>query len=316
MKEIGGYFELELLNKSRHYHSDALRLNTARNCLEYILRAENYSKIYIPYYTCDVLLEPINQTNTDYEFYSIDEYLNPIFEKELNSDEGFLYTNYYGIKDKTVKLLAEKYGKQLIIDNAQSFFSKPIEGVNTFYSARKFFGVPDGAYLYSNNLLKESIKQDFSSERMSHLLKRIDQSANKGFIDYQTNDKLLNNQPIRYMSNLTARIMGTIDYESAQKKREQNFNYLHSLIGNHNLMQLHDLPTAPMVYPFLCEDTNLRRKLINNSVYVATYWKNVLDWVEKDSLEHYLVNNLLPLPIDHRYGKEDMDLIHKIIYES
>ena len=36
---IGGYFELELRNGA-YYHKDAIRLNTARNCFEYILRSE------------------------------------------------------------------------------------------------------------------------------------------------------------------------------------------------------------------------------------------------------------------------------------
>ena len=54
MKEIGGYFELEL-HKGGHYHPDALHLNTGRNCFEYILRAKGYKKVYIPYYTCCLL---------------------------------------------------------------------------------------------------------------------------------------------------------------------------------------------------------------------------------------------------------------------
>lgn len=43
MDAIGGYFELEL-RKGEHYHKDALRLNTARNCFEYILLARKYKK--------------------------------------------------------------------------------------------------------------------------------------------------------------------------------------------------------------------------------------------------------------------------------
>ncbi len=35
MDAIGGYFELEL-RKGEHYHKDALKLNTARNCFEYV----------------------------------------------------------------------------------------------------------------------------------------------------------------------------------------------------------------------------------------------------------------------------------------
>ena len=69
---IGGYFELEL-NKSIDYHRNAIALNTARNALEYILIAKKYQKVYIPYFTCDVILEPFQKLNIAYEFYKIDE---------------------------------------------------------------------------------------------------------------------------------------------------------------------------------------------------------------------------------------------------
>ena len=60
MEPIGGYFSLELPHYGE-YHKDAIRLNTGRNCLEYILRVRNYKKVYIPYYTCDVVLEPFKK---------------------------------------------------------------------------------------------------------------------------------------------------------------------------------------------------------------------------------------------------------------
>ena len=143
MKEIGGYFELEL-HKGGHYHPDALYLNTGRNCFEYILRAKGYKKVYIPYYTCEVMLEPLRKCGVKWEFYHINEDFEPLISYSLATDEAFLYTNYWGLKQACVKRLAERYGKQLIVDNAQAFFASPIEGVDTFYSARKFFGVPMG----------------------------------------------------------------------------------------------------------------------------------------------------------------------------
>ena len=50
MSAIGGYFELEL-RKGEHYHKEALRLNTARNSFEYILRARGYKR-----YICLIIL--------------------------------------------------------------------------------------------------------------------------------------------------------------------------------------------------------------------------------------------------------------------
>ena len=42
MKELGGYFELELPKKTE-FHKDAVRLNSGRNALEYILLAKSYT---------------------------------------------------------------------------------------------------------------------------------------------------------------------------------------------------------------------------------------------------------------------------------
>src|SRR5690606_35186346 len=97
MKEIGGYFGLELDNHD-HYHKNAVFLNTARNCFEYILQARKINKVYLPYYTCDVILEPIVTQNIDYEFYSIDENFDPIINFKLGEFEVLLYVNYFGIK--------------------------------------------------------------------------------------------------------------------------------------------------------------------------------------------------------------------------
>ena len=94
---IGGYFGLEL-RSGEHYHKNAIRLNTARNCFEYVLRARGYRKVYIPYYTCDVMLEPLKKLHVEYEFYPIDINLEPKNDIVLNEGEAFLYTNYYGLK--------------------------------------------------------------------------------------------------------------------------------------------------------------------------------------------------------------------------
>ncbi len=39
-KAIGGYFGLELRH-GEHYHKDAIRLNTARNCFEFVFFKTN-----------------------------------------------------------------------------------------------------------------------------------------------------------------------------------------------------------------------------------------------------------------------------------
>lgn len=307
MDAIGGYFGLELRH-GEHYHKDAIRLNTARNCFEYVLRSRQYTKVYIPYYTCEVMLEPLKKLGVQYEFYSINEKLEPVVLPDLKENEAFLYTNYYGLKQDCVLKLANCFGNRLIVDNAQAFYAKPIQGIDTFYSARKFFGVADGAYLYTDCRLEVNFEQDQSYDRMSHLLKRTDVGAEFGYRDFRLNDDSLINNPIRRMSNLTEKILGSIDYENCREKRIENYKYLDEHLKSSNKIHF-DLAdgAAPMVYPYWINDDSLRKKMIDNKIYVATYWPNVCQWCQKGNMEQEFVSDLLPLPIDQRYGKQDME---------
>jgi len=292
MKEIGGYFEMSFDNK-QPFHKNAIELNTARNCFEYIILARQVKKIYIPHYTCEVMLEPLKRHNINYEYYYLDKNLDPIIPDSFQKDDFLLYTNYFGIKQRTVESLSFTI-RHLIIDNSMAFYAKPLENIDTFYSARKFFGVSDGAYLYSNMIMDEKIEIDYSYNRMLHLFKRIELGANDAYHFFLENDFSLYNQPIRQMSKITRQIMSSINYSDIKNIRERNFLFLHSFLVGYNELQI-DISylNGPMFYPFL-NTLELKTKLIANKIYVLT-------------------NNLLALPIDQRYAIEDMKFILKII---
>lgn len=313
MEAIGGYFELELC-KGEHYHRNAIRLNTAKNCFEYVLKSREYEKVYIPYYTCDVMLLPLNKLEVDYEFYHINEELEPTEIPKLNANEAFLYTNYFGLKQECVKRLAKEYGKQLIVDNAQAFYADPLEGIDTFYSARKFFGVPDGAYLYTDKLLQQEFEQDCSYERMSHLLKRIELGAEAGYQDFRKNDDL-SNQGIKKMSRLTEAILSGIEYEFARARRRENYLMLEQVLASTNMLHLNmDENTVPMVYPYWVDNgLALKKKLIDKKVFVATYWPSVQEQCQKEFLECVLANQVVFIPVDQRYGLSETNKIIEII---
>jgi hypothetical protein len=312
-RAVGGYFELEL-RRGREYHQDAIRLNTGRNALEYILKTRRHRKVYIPYYTCEVLLQPILKLGIDFEYYKIDKSFEPLFDfQKIGVDEAFVYTNYFGLKDQYISSISGQV-RNLIIDNAQAFFSRPVSGVDTFYSARKFFGVPDGAYLFTDQKSDESFDQDHSSERCAHLLARADSDAETGYPSFLKNEELLDNNPIRKMSRLTQALLGSIDYEEQKKRRQENFYSLHLALKDFNLLPLSlDSEIVPLAYPFLTEDNQLRRRLIDGRVYIARYWQEVRELVNPDSLEYKFTENLLPLPIDHRLGQDDLQHIINLV---
>lgn len=306
---IGGYFSFET-NRGSHFHTDALRLNTAKNCLEYILRSREYRNVYIPAFTCKIVQVPFQTLGINFTEYSINDDLEPVGLPQLKNDEAFLYTNYFGIKSTYSEFLSSKYGNRLIIDNAQAFFDKPLYGIDTFYSARKFLGVSDGAYLYTDKPLDLSLTKDISYERMNHLFKRIDLGPEHAYADFNMIERQLSSEPIKLMSTVTECLLGNINYNDVIERRKSNFRFLHRYLAKANLMRF-DLSEnmVPMVYPYLSSDKNLKNRLIAHRIFVPTYWPNVLEDSEGDSYERYLATYLCPLPIDQRYNEEDMQRI-------
>ncbi len=319
LKEIGGYMELELPYKKPYYSgADVVELNTGRAAIYHALKDSGAKKLYLPYYLCTSMLQVIEPLGLEFEFYSIDESFMPVLDRETGKDEAFLYINYFGTSgENTIENISTKH-KNFLMDNTQAFFAKPTENAYNIYSARKFFGVSDGAYLIKSGIQKPELETDISYPNAIHLLKRIEEGANSAYLDNMKNeDRFDNFNPIG-MSKLSKRILESIDYEEVKLKRERNFYYIHSKLKDINKLSLKHRFEPPMVYPLLIEKKGLREYLVSKKIYVPHWWKDVLSRVESGSFEHYLSTYLLALPIDQRYNQEDMDTIvrHIKIFDS
>jgi hypothetical protein len=265
------------------------------------------------------MLEPIKKLKLDFEFYNIDENLLPVFDfSKVKAKDVFVYNNYFGICDNQVDEVSLKCSN-LVVDNSQAFFSKPLPLVDTIYSPRKFFGVPDGGYLYTNIKIEDDIEQDESYYRFEHLLGRIDLGAKKSYRAFIQNETSLIGQHIKIMSSLTQHLLESIDYKKAMEKRCYNFNYLHKALENSNQLKP-DIGSefVPMCYPYLTDRGSiLKKNLIENKVYAGTYWPNVSKWLQsKNTFEVYLQNNLIPIPIDQRYDQYSMNRIINLVLDN
>jgi len=311
---IGGYFSLELC-RQKEFHPKLIALNTGRNALEYVLRANQFAMVYLPCYLCDALLEPFKKTNTQYCFYKIDELLQPESHINIKKNSALLYINYFGVKGNVVTELSERFSS-LIIDNSQAFFESPMEGIDTFYSCRKFFGVSDGSYLSSKKTLNDDFPVDLSGERVAHLLIRMERGAEAGYQSFVQNESSLVGRPIKEMSKLTHALLQSINYDNIISKRNENFLFLHQQFGKLNELFIDvDSIHGPMSYPLLVKNEKLRNKLIERKIYIPTYWQNVFGWSKPHDWEYYLASYLLSLPIDQRYSITDMESMTTMIME-
>lgn len=308
MKAIGGYFELEC-GTTPLYYRDGIYLNICRNALRYLIRALNIKKIHAPIYTCNVVHDSILQEGCNIELYSLDEKFFP--NKEFHKDDFILYNNYFGVLGKNVKVLSSLY-PNLIVDNAQAFYSEP-ECRAAIYSPRKFFGLPDGGILRGKDIPTLDLEEGHSFEVSSHLLKRIDYGAQAAYGDFINNDKVLEDYSLQKMSNLTRSLMGNINYKNAALVRKRNFEILHNELNSTFPFSI-ATDDVPMVYPLILENgIEIRNKLISNNIFIARYWPNVLKSCREKDLEYRFVTQILPLPIDQRYGTKDMNRIINVI---
>lgn len=321
---IGGYFGMEELRGkfNSFIHVDGVLLNLGRNAFRYILLSipDEIEKLYIPYYTCPVVWEHLFFSGKLW-FYRINENLEIAEDIELGEHDYIVVNNYFGIKDQYIEQLSKKYGNHLIIDNAQAFFAPVIPDTYAFYSPRKFFGVPDGGVAYVANDAKSvrCEEQDDSSDRLRHLQLRKERGAEAGFATYQLNEGKLDNLNPKLMSDYTHEVLFGIDYATAKEKRRANYQLLHEALGEMNALPLPPMDTfkCPMVYPFIPKKgrADLRKKLQELRIYTATYWPKLVE-LNNGTLEECLAKNLIPLPIDQRYGAEDMKRIIDVILEK
>ena len=201
----------------------------------------------------------------------------------------------------------------MIIDNSQAYFQKPLDDIDTIYTCRKYFGVPDGAFLYTNIEKNISLDQDISYNRMLHLTGRFECGASMFYEKFHESENVLSQEPIKKMSKLTENLLHGIDYQTVQKKRTDNYDYLCKALGEINGLNVQKTKGAYM-YPLLVENaTSIRNKLLDFKIYIPLLWPNVLVETKKEWLEWKLAQNILPLPVDQRYNNSDMEYISELV---
>lgn len=306
MKEIGGYFELEkTIDSSFEYHLNAIHLNLGRNALVYLIKTKNIKKIYLPYFLCDSVENALSNLDVIISKYHIDSEFKPVFSKNLGKNEYLYVVNYYGFLSNQQLLNLKRQYKNIIVDNTHAFFRKPVKEVDTIYTCRKYFGVPDGAYLYSSSKFT-NIDCDTSKDRFSHLLGRRNGKASDHYGEFKKLEELFNELPLKYMSPETKELMTSINYKDCLEKRNSNYKFLAKELKHLNILSPKTIDGA-FCYPLLLKNgAFIRTSLAKKGIYIPKLWPNLKDLNE---FEQNCVNNILPLPCDQRYNTHDMEKV-------
>lgn len=309
---IGGYLGLELNKKQNNLLDGKLLFNSGRSACVYYLQEYGVSKVWVPYYICGDFVQTLQESGVDVEYYTID--LDFKINQEIPKDEHILYVNYFGVMDSYIIDLF-KIHTNLIVDNSQALFNNPVyNNIPTFYSPRKFLGVPDGGMLSINKINQKELYSIKSFDSAAHLLKQIDVDTEEGYLDFVLNEKKLIKEDVQKISNLSKRIIESIDTDSILYQRIKNFCYLETHLKTKNNLTLPNV--SAFSYPLLAEDgEKLREYLREKKIFTPTLWSDQLGIVENESIEYNLITNIVHLPIDQRYNETEMDIILKTIEE-
>lgn len=316
-KEYGGYIELDEYS-GEEYYPEAWALNSGRAALRLFIRLKKIRKIYLPAFCCDTVREACAAEGILWEYYSVDKDFRPCLSEEDAGNDWVCLVNFYGVfDDGDMQALMQQYPR-LIVDYTHAFFQRPLKGMNVLYSCRKFFGVPDGAYLIlgegEGEKIYETLPQDLSFERMHFLLGRFEAGASPFYQEYAQNNDFFANEPIKRMSKLTHNLLRAIDYPRVCGQRTENFAFLHRQLKEKNVLNLPPAIEGAYAYPFWfngdkISGKEIRRRLIAQQIYIPMLWPEVCSLEEASPLERQMTENILPLPVDQRYSRGDMEEI-------
>jgi len=315
---IGGFFALEQGGGCKVWHGGAVALTSGRACLRAMLELTRPSRVFVPFYICDAALEPFRLLDVPFEFYGLTRSLDPDVES-WPAGAGVLYVNYFDLKSRGADALSLALGARAIVDDTQAFFRRGRGRGWSFNSARKFFGVPDGAYAYGPRAAEIQPPAANDAAPAEHLTTRLTGDRERAYQQYIAAEARVSCEVLA-PSPLADRLLGAISYEEARAARRRNFAILHERLSARNTLSIDfalDADAAPFCYPFLPSRPSLHQALWQREIFVPRLWPEIASRPDPGyAWERDLAARLLPLPIDQRYGSDDMTRVSDAVLEA
>lgn len=330
-KVIGGEFDINagLINNYQPGSFEGAIYSSGRAALYHILldikSRGGYSKIFLPDYLCESVLDAVNRLDFDIYFYNLDHDLT--FNQQslagmLDSSSILLIINYFGGIDCSVpvKFLKEAVSSLMVIqDNVQAFFemNKITEADYSFTSFRKTFPVPDGAWVKSLSAGLNTATQTntFAAYKIAGgILKNVIGSGGDHDEVYlnllkQGEDKINDNYSAA-ASGLSLNLMNNIIQQEAALARRQNAEYILKGLANLNITPIVNFTEEqiPLFIPVRLKKRNeIRSAFFNQNIFCPVHWPVPEGLSLTRGLE--LSGSELSIVIDQRYTPADMERI-------
>jgi len=324
--------------------SDFVWLSTGRSAIQFVInsiedRNPRTKKVAVlPSFTCDTVFEPFLKSGYEVYYYPIEKDLvttsDAILETVFKHDASIvLFHHYFGFDtldgqvDRMCEVLRE-LGKYTIEDCTQCLYSDISRADSDFTvgSIRKWTGTPDGGFAVcrdgsfndkpqrpDKDLEEAKIKASYAKYRYL-----FEHKGDKGdmLAMYRAAEDILDNQEeICNISDMSVKVQTNLNVNELKSKRRANFELLSQELKQYvkPVFTLMDRET-PLYFPVLVEDRGaLQKHLVANAIYAPVVWpKDDKQPTQCEDAEN-AYGHLLCIPIDQRYGADDMERIVEVI---
>lgn len=348
LKEVKKYGKDNTLFTSSGRSAIALALRSLQEENEQI-----HKKCLMPAYMCDSVFIPFLQNEWRLCFYHVDRNLKADPEELISLMEkekpGMLFIHaYYGADTwKELRPLLSEYQKKGLLvmeDVTQSYYLKTDTGADYIVgSLRKWYAIPDGGFVTTDHILHpEYRKKDeyVAKRRLKMLTDKWDYLQKRNLLAPNETEEIeklqeekniylsLNRQletyldqedTIPYLSDVSRRLLTAVDENACRKKRDANYRFLQEGLQKcRNVATVFGMNvevTAPLYLPVYIKDREIWQKYLREKdIYVPVLWP--LGEENKNELtqdEEYIFDHIAAIPIDQRYGIEEMQRILTVI---
>lgn len=259
-RKIGGDFEIQPdvfseFSFELDSQTDKISYASGRHALLSIikyLKAKGKTTIYLPNFLCESVVKTVLSENLEISFYTIKENLTIELEiDELIPNSIFLVINYFGLTDHNSLIEKIKSTRPDIIticDCVPAFYDMEDSNADfSFNSFRKFFPIPEGAYINAKvsdfNSLENLPESNFQYLKIIGSILKNNKINDQSYLSFFKNGEieLDNLNGIYKASNLFFYLSEKTDFDNIKNRRRKNAEVIYELCHKNKLELISDL---------------------------------------------------------------------------
>ncbi len=344
--EVGSEFHWQTIPDSPciQWPQPNIMFSTGREALRCVFKIiqEEHSpnKLFVPEYFCSEVTKWLTKQGIIIKRYCDGPHLDePVWDTiTASKGDAVLAINYFGVRNGDFWKRWQKANDRVFLIEDHSHDPLSSWALNSkadfaFVSLRKTFPVPDGGILWSPRGLRlpsSPICEDWrgSALKLAAMILKKDYLENenrrlkKTFRCFQTDgEKLLGESQLSAISPWSKFMIAAGYPLKWRAARENNVRIFLGLIANDPLFKplFTDWPSnhcpfnAVLIFFSNFTREKYRLNLIKSGIYPAIHWE-----VDSDASPDIqdLASKVMTIPVDHRYGVEDIDYIASVISKT